>query len=296
MSDNAELKSFLGKLAKLFEAEGDSDTAQALISQLGRRSSADLSEVDAEFVKSRVAQAEKASGIGDYERAIPLYMEALAIREEALGSDHLDSMYSMNALAGCMLRNRESEDAETLYTRLLRIATTSLGRDHKLTRMTINNIATCKEATRRDWAFRRLEERFRHMLLEASIEAQAHRAARVDRLHEIASKLDMRGQYGRALPVFEAWISARLSDADPDDEAAIQDISRYASFLARAGKPDRSQAAYRAVVAFRNRQQHRFGKGARALRLALTDWAQSMDDLGDHASADATRDLAYRIL
>ena len=295
MTDNSEKKSYLTRLAESFEAEGDNETALALIGQLACRSSAGLSEVDADFVESLIAQAEKASALGDHEQAMPLYIKALAMREEALGPDHLDSLYSMNDLAGCMLKNRESDDAEALYTRLLRIATTSLSQDHKLTRMTLDNIATCKDATKRAWGFHRLEERLKQMFLEISIEAQARQAEHIDRLHEIAAKLESRNRYGRALPVFEAWISARLADADPDDDEAIQDIARYASFLARAGKADRSQSVYRTVVSIRNRQ-NRFGQGAPALRQALTDWAQSMDDLGDPASAHTTLELASRIL
>ena len=294
MSDNAELKPYLARLSELFKAEGDNETAQALMGQLESRPLNGLSEADAACVESLVAQADKASASGDYERAKTLYIKALAIREEALGPDHFDSLCSMNDLARCMHNNRESDDAETLYKRLLRVAITSLGRDDKLTLITLDNIATCKEAIDRALGFHRLEKHFRHMFLESSTTAQSHQSARIDRLYAIASKLESRGRYGRALPVFEAWISARLADAHPDDDEAIQDIARYARFLARAGKPFRSQAAYRKIVLIRNRQ-HSFGSGAQALRQALTDWAKSMDDSGDDELARTTLELARRI-
>ena len=295
MSDSAEMKPYLVRLSELFKDEGDNETAQALLGQLESRPLDGFSEADAAEVESLIEQANKASTLGDYERARDLYVTVLAMREEALGPDHLDTLYSMNDLARCMLNSRDSDDAETMYTRLLRIAITSLGQDDTLTRTTRDNIAVCKNATRLAWGFWTLEEHIKHMFRESSITRQLHQSARIDRLHAVAFKLESRGQYGRALPVFEAWISARLPGAHPDDDDAVHDIAHYARFLAKAGETARSQKTYRQIVAIRSRQ-HCLGKGAQALRHALTDWAQSMENIGDHALARTTLELASRII
>ena len=64
-------------------------------------------------------QAELYKEQGRYADAEPLYKRALAIRENALGPDHLDVAQSLNNLADLYSAQGRHADAEPLYKRAL---------------------------------------------------------------------------------------------------------------------------------------------------------------------------------
>lgn len=294
MSEDPKSRPYLAKLSELFSAEGDTETALALTSQLRSRPSRGMPEAEAQSVELLIVRANKACRAGDYDWAKPMYARALTMREEALGPDHLDSLCSMNDLARCMLNNGQFEQAKALYGRLLRIACTVLGADDKLTQITRDNIVSCDAAIERARGLDRLGRQLNLMYQEIRLTAELHQQERLDRLYAAGCRLEARGQYQRALPLFVAWADTRLVDPARDDDEAIKGLAHYASVLAKAGETSRSQAVHRRIVAIRNAQS-RLGTEAPALQEALTDWADSLADLGDLASARVTLKLAARI-
>lgn len=294
MSDKPKSKPYLAKLSELFSAEGDNETALALTSRLRSRPSSGMPEAEAQSVELLIARADRACRAGDYDWAKPLYVRALFMREQALGPDHLDSLCSMNDLARCMLNNGEFEQAQAVYSRLLRIACTVLDTDDKLTQITRDSIVACKAAIERACGLDRLGRQLNYMYQGIRLTAELHQQERLDRLYAAGCKLEARGQYQRALPCFVAWADARLADPTPQDDDAIKGLAHYARVLAKAGQTSRSQAVYRHIIAIRN-AHNRLGAQAPALQEALIDWADSLADLGDLASARVTLELAARI-
>ena len=67
---------------------------------------------------------------GCLEEAEPLFRRALAIREAALGPDHLYTAYSLNDLAELLWARGRSGEAEPLHRRALAIREAALGPDH----------------------------------------------------------------------------------------------------------------------------------------------------------------------
>ena len=67
---------------------------------------------------------------GKFVEAVPLAQRALAIREKALGPDHLDVATSLINLAELYRNQRRYADAEPLYKRALAIREKALGPDH----------------------------------------------------------------------------------------------------------------------------------------------------------------------
>ena len=73
-------------------------------------------------------------------RAEPLYLRALAIREQALGSDHPDTALSLNNLA--LLYDSQGKSwPKPLYVRALKICEQQLGPEHPNTASSLNNLA-----------------------------------------------------------------------------------------------------------------------------------------------------------
>jgi tetratricopeptide (TPR) repeat protein len=78
---------------------------------------------------------------GRYSDAEPLYVRALAIREQQLGTNHPDTAISLNNLANLYRSIGRYSDAEPLYVRALAISEQQLGANHPSTATNLNNLA-----------------------------------------------------------------------------------------------------------------------------------------------------------
>ena len=79
---------------------------------------------------------------GRYREALPLYRQALKIREQQLGSDHPDVATSLNNLAALYQAQGRYGEAEPLYQRSLQIREQQLGTDHPDVATSLNNLAS----------------------------------------------------------------------------------------------------------------------------------------------------------
>ena len=78
---------------------------------------------------------------GDYAAAKPLYEQALAIRERALGREHPVTARTLNGLAMLLQVQGDYAAAKPLYERALAIFERALGQEHPDTAKTLNNLA-----------------------------------------------------------------------------------------------------------------------------------------------------------
>ena len=77
-----------------------------------------------------------------YAEAEPLYQRSLALREEALGSEHPDLATALNNLAGLYsAQGRNTDEAEALYQRAMAILGKALGPEHPNVATTLENYA-----------------------------------------------------------------------------------------------------------------------------------------------------------
>jgi tetratricopeptide (TPR) repeat protein len=76
-----------------------------------------------------------------YAEAEVLYRQALALRQQLLGEEHLDTAQSYYNLARLYFDTARHEDAESLYRQSLSIRRTLLGNEHVLVAQTLNSIA-----------------------------------------------------------------------------------------------------------------------------------------------------------
>ena len=80
-------------------------------------------------------------GVGEYDKALPLYNRALKIREKALGPEHLDTIAGLNNLATLYLDMGAFGKSLPLYERILKIREKNPGPDHPDTAVSLNNLA-----------------------------------------------------------------------------------------------------------------------------------------------------------
>jgi tetratricopeptide (TPR) repeat protein len=81
-----------------------------------------------------------------YAEAEPLYQQALAIWEKALGREHPDVATGLNNLALLYKSQGKYAEAEPLYQRALKIREKSLGPDHSDVAQSLNNLAVLYRA------------------------------------------------------------------------------------------------------------------------------------------------------
>jgi len=70
------------------------------------------------------------SDIGDYDKALLLYQQALKIRKEALGPEHIDVANTLNNLANLYYNTRDYDKAVPLFEDALNIIESKLGTNH----------------------------------------------------------------------------------------------------------------------------------------------------------------------
>jgi tetratricopeptide (TPR) repeat protein len=84
----------------------------------------------------------------NYRDAEPLFQRALAIREKALGPEHLDVATSLNNLALVYQAQGKYADAEPLYKRSLEILEKAAGPPQRVTTVLANYAALLKKTGR----------------------------------------------------------------------------------------------------------------------------------------------------
>jgi tetratricopeptide (TPR) repeat protein len=83
---------------------------------------------------------------GAYGQAEPLFREALAIREKALGAELFESAESLNKLASLLHAQGDLAEARPLFERALAINEKALGPEHPETADSLNNLASLLHA------------------------------------------------------------------------------------------------------------------------------------------------------
>jgi tetratricopeptide (TPR) repeat protein len=137
-------------LSELYASRGDVDKGQPWMAYyLEHRVDPDP-EAEQIFQSLRVTSlnylALSLQSKGDLAGAEPLFRQALAIAEKALGPNHPDTAGSLNNLAGLLESQGDSAGAEPLYRRALAIAEKALGPDHPHTAASLDNLAGLLEA------------------------------------------------------------------------------------------------------------------------------------------------------
>jgi tetratricopeptide (TPR) repeat protein len=98
-------------------------------------------EIDIDLATSLNNLAYLYRSIGKYAQAEPLYVRALAIKEEQLGANHPSTATSLNNLAALYESIGKYAQAEPLYVRALAIREEQLGAHHPDTATSLNNLA-----------------------------------------------------------------------------------------------------------------------------------------------------------
>ena len=193
------------------------------------------------YVRARYAEAE------------PLYRQALAIREAALGPDHPDTAQSLNNLAVLLrIQGHLYGEAEELPRRALAIREAALGPDHPETAISLINLALLFQAQGR---YREAEPLSRRALAIREKTLGSDNPDTAQGLNDLALLLQAQGRLGEAEPLYRRalaiWEKERTVGPDHPDTARSLDSLAY---LHRAqGRLGEAEPLYRRALAIREK-------------------------------------------
>jgi len=287
-------KSYIEKIAEILMEEGDTETAKSLKHQLEVHQSREMTEEEAELYEINKSNVRKAIGFGDFERAVEFQNVALGLAQRAFGAEHMETLKDMCELGECHYRNGEYKNAQDLYYRSLRISSTKFGALHPFSNRVKKNIRKCADAVQRANGLNNLEQHINSVFRMSKPTISFENLVHIERLETIGKKLINRGQLGRALKVYKAWISLCLEKANTDDDEAIESMTKYADALLACENLAEAETVYKNVVLVRN-QQNLVGEKAPELKIAISDWAKCLSLMGHSQSARETHKLSEKI-
>lgn len=228
--------------------------------------------------------------LGEPGLALPQYERALALRRSILGSDHADTLQSMNYLAEAYRINGQLDKALPLFQETLAKRKARLGLDHDDTLISMNNLAAAYHAAGEfDKALPLYEEALAKQratfgtdheptLISINNLALAYQAAgRLDKtlplVEEVLAKQTARlgrdhpdtlrvinnlavayhvaGQHGQALPLFQETLATRRTKLGPDHRDTLISMNNLASAYEAASQFDKALPLYEETLAKR---------------------------------------------
>jgi tetratricopeptide (TPR) repeat protein len=196
------------------------------------------------------ALAELLRNKGEYDRALPLYVECLAKRKCILGEDHPDSLASLNNLAILFRSKGEYNLALPLYEECLGKRKCVLGEDHPDTLRSLNGLAVF---------FKNMGEFDRALPLYEECLVKRRRVLGQDHPDTLASLNNLallfynKGEYHRALPLHEECLAQKKRVLGEDHPDTLKSLNGLAVLLNNMGEFARALPLYEECLAKRKR-------------------------------------------
>jgi len=169
---------------------------------------------------------------GAYAEARPVVERALAIWEQALGSDHPDTAASLNNLAGLLQAQGDYSGARPLYERALAIWEQALGSDHPDTAASLNNLAGLLRAQGDYSAAMPLYERA--LAIDEAVYGDDHPNIATD-LNNLAGLRRAQGDYAAARSLYEHALAIWEKTLGPTHPDTAQSLNNLAGVLLDQG-------------------------------------------------------------
>jgi eukaryotic-like serine/threonine-protein kinase len=216
-----------------------------------------LESIDAQFadqplVRARLLQTVATSmrSVGLREQALDPQKQALAIRREQLGEDHLDTLDSIDHLGLLYGRLGRRDDQRQLYQEALRGYRRVVGDRDPRTLNALSNLGANYNAR---GELEQAEAHFRQALSgQRAVLGPAHHQTLIT-THGLGYMLNLQGRHDEALPYYEAALAGRLDlygDEHPDTLTAMNNLG---GLLIEMGRPAEALPYYQQALDGRRR-------------------------------------------
>lgn len=205
-----------------------------------------------------------------------LLRDSLALRREALGTDHPDTRATLAALAALHLARDQRDEARRHYEALARSCARSAGAEHPDTLAARSGLAR---------ALGRLGERERALALHEQVVATCERLwgerhpATLDSLESLAVTLGGQHEKERARVLFERVLDARRGLQGREHGDTLRCAGRLARLLAGMGDLGNARRLLEAVLRARARHEGPYALPTRRVRAALAEVFAAQGDM-----------------
>jgi tetratricopeptide (TPR) repeat protein/transcriptional regulator with XRE-family HTH domain len=185
---------------------------------------------------------------GQYTDAQPLLVQALAIREQHLGTSHPDTARSLNNLALLYKRQGKYEQAEPLYLRALAIFEQHLGTSHPVTATGLNNLANLYWLQGK---YEQAEPLYQRALAMREQHLGAEHPDTASSLDNLANLYKDQGKYEQAEPLHQRALAIReqyLGASHPD---IAQSLNNLAILYRQQGRYEQAEPLHQRALAIR---------------------------------------------
>jgi len=203
---------------------------------------------------------------GQYANAEPLLVQALAIYEQHLGTEHLEAAPTLNNLALLYERQGKYEQAKSLYQRAIAIREQHLGTEHPDTANSLNDLAIIY------WQLSKYEEAESLFQQALAIREQHLGAAHPDTartLNGLANLYLWLGKYKEAEPLYQRALAIRERCLGAEHPDTAKSLNNLAILYRDQGKYEQAESLFWRAIAIR--EQH--------LGAEHPDLAGSLEDL-----------------
>jgi len=187
---------------------------------------------------------------GAFETSVALNLEALALRQDALGADHLAVASSLNNLALVRHSMGEYPEAAELHRRALDVKIEALGPEHPNVATSLGNLANVRKAQGEYDEAVRLYERATQ-IFEATVGPDHPDLATA--LHNFGGLLGGRRQYAAAIPYFERALAMREHSYGPEHANVADTLHDLALTMNSLGQSDEALALHKRALTIRER-------------------------------------------
>ena len=226
---------------------------------------------------------------GQYARAEPLFVSALAIAEKLEGPAHPSTGMRMNNLALLYVAMGQYTRAEPLYVRALAIAEKSDGPEHPNTGIRLNNLALLYRLTGR---YARAEPlHVRALAIAEKFDGPEHPSTGI-RLNNLALMYRLMGQYARAEPLHVRALKIAEKAEGPEHPSTGTRLNNLAELYRSTGQYARAEPLYMRALAIAEKSE---GPAHPNTGMRLNNLALLYASLGQYARAEPLYERALAI-
>jgi len=182
---------------------------------------------------------------GKYAEAIRLAKLVLALREKALGPDHLEVHALLNNLASMYLARGGYAEAEPLYKRSLALIEKALGPEHFDVSTALNNLAALHRAQGR---FAEAELYYKRSLSIRERALGPGHAHVGTLLNNLAALYGSQGRYAEAEPLYKRSLSIREKALGPEHLDVGASLNNLAALYQVQGRHNDAEPFYRRAL------------------------------------------------
>ena len=168
-----------------------------------------------------------------YAEAELLLQRSLAIYEQQLGLEHLDTANSASTLGWFYNRQGRYAEAEPLYQRALAIYEQQLGSEHPGTVQSLNNLAACYN---RQGRYTEAEPFYQRALAICERQLGSLHPLTAMSLNNLAMNYDEQGRYAEAEPFYQRALAIYEQQLGPQHPSTVIIRRNYVASLQRMGR------------------------------------------------------------